>query len=239
MICRICKGNSTLFGAIPFDRNNNNVPVVNESLMEYYKCDSCDFVFCPEMLDWSVEKLGQNVYNDNYVTYDPDYANGTRAKNYANFLNSNIPGFYRKKIRHLDYGSGTGDMVKAMGWSNSFNYDPFSSPTRPDGVFNLITAVEVFEHSQDISKTLKDIKSMLAREGVIIFSTQLVDSTWDINHWYIGARNGHIGILSAKSLKILGKENGLYFSSITPNVHIFQSTRNNANALFGWRVNNG
>lgn len=239
MICRICKGNATLFGSVPFDRNNSGVPIVNDTMMDYYKCNSCDFVFCPEMLDWSVNKLGSEVYNSSYVAYDPDYENGTRAKNYAEFFNKNVAGFYRQKIRHLDYGSGTGDMVKAMGWKNSHTYDPFSSPNKPSGLFNLITAIEVFEHSQDIDKTIKDIKSMLSKDGVIVFSTQLVDSTWDINHWYIGARNGHIGILSAKSLKLLGKTNGLFFASVSPNVHVLQSTRNNANTLFGWKLTHG
>lgn len=233
MKCHICSGLLESLGSIPFDRNNFNVPIVNTTPMEYFRCSSCSFISCQEMLAWSPEELGTKVYNKEYVKYDPDYA-GSRSENYAEFFATNIR---PKGIKHLDYGSGEGhlsNMLHSRYRWDSVYYDPYSSPVKPSGAFNLITAIEVFEHSQNIDKTIKDIKQYLTKNGVIIFSTLLATNEHDLSWEYIGARNGHIGIFSEKSIKLVAQRNGLFFSSLNANVHILQSTRNNAKELLGW-----
>lgn len=235
MHCSICSGVLESIGTIPFDRNNSNVPIVNNTPTEYFRCKECAFICCPEMLQWSSEKLGQEVYNEDYIKYDPEYLD-IRPKNSANFLMQTVNRFYYKKLHHLDYGSGMGVMSKELrkhGW-NSTAYDPYSNPIRPDRKFDFITAVEVFEHSSNIDKTIKDIKSLLSRNGVILFTTLFGNSKTTIDWWYIGARNGHIGILSEKSMKILAKNNNLFFSSIGENTHILQDARSNIKGILGW-----
>lgn len=228
MQCSICNGFLALLGTVPFDRNNSNVPVVDATPMDYYKCSACDFVCCPEMLAWTPEQLSAKVYNADYVNYDPDYL-GTRPKNYAKTMRQLLPG-RKHKLKHLDYGSGTGIMsleLQQRGW-NSRYYDPFSSPVKPPGTFNFITAIEVFEHSTNIDATIKDIKSMLdTRTGAIVFSTLFADQDTTIDWWYIGARNGHVGILSEKSAKLLAIRNNLFLSSLSTGIHCLQSSRNN------------
>jgi hypothetical protein len=138
-----------------------------------------------------------------------------------------------KNFKHLDYGSGAGVMsgiLRDSGW-NSIAYDPYSSPVRPAGKFNFITAIEVVEHSANIIATIEDMKSFLTNDGVIMFSTLLADKDTKLDWWYIGARNGHIGILSDASLKIIGKRTGMFFSSMRPNLHLLQSNRSNYAAL--------
>ena len=229
MKCSICTGVLKSIGTVPFDRNNQEVPVVDTTPMEYYKCETCCFVCCPEMLSWTPEMLGARVYNSEYVKYDPDYL-GTRPKNYADSIHRLTLG-NKAKIKHLDYGSGSGIMSKLLsekGW-NSRYCDPYgASNTEPGQVFNFITAIEVVEHALDINATIAGIKSMLdPRTGTVLFSTQLADANTNIDWWYIGARNGHIGILSAQSLKILAKRHGLFFSSLNSGMHLLQPTRNN------------
>lgn len=225
MNCRICGGILSSLGSVPFDRNNANVPIVNDNPMEYHKCTYCKAISCQEMLDWTPEMLGTEVYNDDYIKYDPDYT-GVRPLNYADYLNS----VFKKGLSHLDYGSGSGIMVEFLnkhGWKNSISYDPYSNNIIVPGTYKLISAVEVFEHSLDLDATIKDMKKYLHRDGVIIFSTLTVPDIVDISWWYIGARNGHINIQSKESLKILAKENNLFYHSITNGMHVMQPARSN------------
>lgn len=234
--CKICGGENRLLGAVPFDRNNAGVPIVDSTPMEYYQCTVCDAVSCPEMLSWSPNDLGDRVYNSDYVKYDPDYL-GVRPKNNANTL-IELFKHKRNKFSHLDYGSGEGilskELIKYNKW-NSESYDPYSNNTRPVSKYDFITSFEVFEHSLDVDATIKDIKSFLKRDGVILFSTLFATPNTNIDWWYIGARNGHINILSEKSMKILAIKNNMYINSISQGLHVLQPTRNSLKNLLEGR----
>lgn len=234
MTCPICASKANLLGTVAFDRNNAGIDIVDDTPMEYYKCTNCNFLYCPEMLAWTPEQLGERVYNQDYVKYDPDYT-GLRPKNYAKFFMESFVGAFPSKITHLDYGSGSGIMSQELNKYNwkSTSYDPYSLAEKPTQKFDLITAIEVFEHSLDIDKTIKDILNYGKPTTAIVFSTQLVDKDTDIDWWYIGARNGHIGMLSEKSLKILAIKNRLYFSSLNTGVHVLQANKNNLKNIAG------
>lgn len=234
MTCPICWSEVASLGTVPFDRNNAGVDIVDSTPMEYYKCTNCNFVHCPEMLTWTPEQLGERVYNQDYIKYDPDYT-GVRPKNYANFFMDSFRGAFPGRISHLDYGSGSGIMseeLRKYNWKST-SYDPYTSTTKPEQKFDLITAIEVFEHSLDIDKTIKDILTYAKPTTAIVFSTQLASESTDIDWWYIGARNGHIGILSEKSLKLLAIKNGLYFSSLNKGIHVLQANKNNLKKIVG------
>lgn len=221
MTCKICGGITTSLGTVPFDTNNSGVPVVKIHPIEYVKCTKCYSISSPEMLSWTPDQLAHFVYNQDYIKYDPDYT-GFRAEDYGQFLQKLLPKGVQK---HLDYGSGCGGLSEILNW-HSENYDPYSSTKRPVGHFNLITAIEVFEHSTDLDRTIKDIMQYLDRRGAIFFSTSLADKNTKIDWSYIAPRNGHINIQSKESMKILARNNGLFFDSIKENIHVLQRTRN-------------
>lgn len=225
MKCKICNGELKLLGCLPFDNNSREIPILDNTPMAYYQCKECLAVSCPEMLKWSTKKLGEVVYNNEYIKYDPDYLDN-RPKNYAKFLKALFKNF---TFKHLDYGSGSGKMCEILteyGW-DSKGYDPFSNMVEPTGKFKLVTAIEVVEHTLDLDNTLKDIKKYLHSDGIFLFSTRLADKNTDIFWWYLGARQGHINIQSEKSLKIIAKRNGLEFLSINENVHLMQRKKDN------------
>ena len=235
MTCPICGGTEKHLGDIPFDRNLFNVPIVYTTPMAYYICDVCEYISCPEMLAWSSTKFSTDIYNEDYIKYDPDYL-GPRAASVASSLLNSIHPLKTQKLNHLDYGSGCGRLSEILEANNikSTSYDPYSDTKVISGKFNFITAVEVFEHSSNIRATLSDIKSKLSSDGVVLFTTLLGNKNTSIEWDYLLPRNGHISILSEKSIKFLAKEVGLFFSSINYNYHILQPSRSNLKGILGW-----
>ena len=106
----------------------------------------------------------------------------------------------------LDYGSGSGAFAERMaahGFANITNYDPFSSPARPDGKFSLITCFEVIEHTVSPAVCINDMAAFLAPGGCIVFSQPLQPADIEVlrgSWWYIGPRNGHASIFTADAL---------------------------------------
>lgn len=224
MKCRICDNEANLLGYVPFDTNNNVIEVIDKTPITYFKCSKCYCIFCPEMLNWDKDTLSNKVYNEDYVKYDPDYANGARAKDYCGFIKGLLPTYIGS---HLDYGSGAGLLAKELKW-NSFSYDPFSQNTAPTDVYSFITMIEVIEHSQDVRRTFSEVLKYLDKKhGVILMSTTLATKDTEITWPYIAPRNGHINIQTQESIKIVAKECGMFFNSITENIHLIQSSRNN------------
>lgn len=119
------------------------------------------------------------------------------------------------------------ERLRESGW-RSASYDPFADRNkRPEqlGKFDLITAFEVFEHVPDARQLMTDLDSLLAADGVILFSTLLADGnivpfqrlTW----WYASPRNGHISLFSRQSLTILAADHDFRFGSFSEGFHGF------------------
>jgi hypothetical protein len=229
--CYICNGLLISIGTVPFGRNIGTLPCTDFTPVEYYRCTNCDFICCPEMLDWPSNKFSELIYNEDYILLDPGY-NGLRASNTKDSLDILFQ-YARKKPNHLDYGSGRGfltDLLLKDKW-NSTSYDPFTSKIRPTSKYKLITAIEVVEHSTNMFQTMDDMLSLLERQGVILITTKLCTKETLVDWWYICARSGHIGIHSEKSMIYIAKKYNLFFTSINEDFHYFQSTRNNFKQL--------
>ncbi len=122
-----------------------------------------------------------------------------------------------RDIDMLDYGSGSGAFAERMaahGFANITNYDPFSSPARPDRRFSLITCFEVIEHTVSPRACLEDMATLLAPGGCIVFSQPLQPAEIETirgNWWYIAPRNGHASIFTADAFARLAADCGLAF----------------------------
>ena len=193
----------------------------------YARCDHCGFCFAPEMHRWSIEEFSRRIYNDDYKLVDPDYL---EARPKAN--GQMLAGMFASQslsIRHLDYGGGNAvlsNMLFAAGW-DSTSYDPFVDGPLPGnlGKFNLVTSFEVFEHVPDVQDLISTLSSLVADDGMILFSTLLSDGNLAPNQrvlwWYASPRNGHISLFSRRSLALLGEKEGFELVSFSPNLHAF------------------
>lgn len=216
LACKVCSGKAEFFDIVDFNKccTENEVYAYGRSgiVVPYFRCTTCGFMFTPFFDDWTVSEFARFVYNDDYIKVDGEYA-GVRPKREAAAIAQHLAGF--TNLRILDYGSGTGmfsSYLQEEGYHNISSYDPFSSPSRPEGRFDLVTCVEVLEHTTAPLTTLTDIAALLDPEGCVIFTTGI--QTPNIrelraNWWYVGPRNGHASIYTLSALALAGQAVGL------------------------------
>jgi SAM-dependent methyltransferase len=221
--CPVCGGTCALLDELAFDPQRQ--PGLR---VRYVMCQRCGFSHAPEIAAWTPAQFREKIYNDDYVTLDPEYLE-VRPRSSADTLLATF-GDRGRAIRHLDYGGGGGlvsRLLNEAGW-RSTSYDPFVNPeTRIAdlGRFDLITAFEVFEHVPDVNGLIHNLHALLAPGGMVIFTTLLSDGklrpgehiTWD----YVAPRNGHISLYSSASLALLAHHYGWNFASFSELIHTF------------------
>lgn len=206
--CPVCTSDTELVGRVPFGKNCLGLESEDIGEIEYHKCKWCDTLFAPEIMAWPFEKVASDIYNDDYVKYDPDYVYSRAYNNYKNILNNILP------CRHLDYGAGNGQLSNLLakdGWF-SYSFDPFSD--NKDKLlsehYGLITAFEVLEHVSDIHKVFRDFDKLLTLSPeALIWCSSLLDQ--DINSWYTSPRNGHILLHTTKGIRFLAQEYNMQY----------------------------
>ena len=208
--CKVCGKPALLFDVVDLLKHCSTgnqyrfgtagIPVV------YHRCVDCGFLFTPFFDGWTREDCSRYIYNDDYILVDPEYASA-RAVRLAATMAKLLRGC--EALRILDYGSGSGAFASAMreaGFGNVENYDPFSSPAAPGGVFDLVTCFEVLEHVFWPNQALRDILSYLKPDGCLIFSQSIqppniveIRGAW----WYLAPRNGHVSMFTPETLQRL------------------------------------
>ena len=194
----------------------------------YLRCQICSFIHTSFFDDWTTADFQRFVYNNDYVKVDGEYES-VRPELVAKSFRLRLDGCEEARI--LDYGSGAGvfvDRLRADGFAHVDGYDPFSHPTPPDGLYDIITCFEVIEHAPDPRVTLADMRRYLAPGGCIILSQTLQPPnilSLRGNWWYVAPRNGHISMFTEEALLRLGRLEGFHLH-VGPTVFGFaQSTR--------------
>lgn len=230
--CPVCGGTAPLFDVVDLNKSgeekNGKFLPLSGIPVYYARCGKCGFCFAPELMGWPMEEFEKRIYNDDYALVDPDYIE-SRPRSNANSLIQTF-GEPALAIRHLDYGGGNGLLSKFMKEANwqSSSYDPFVDrdvKIEQLGKFDLITAFEVFEHVPDVHALMSNLRSLLAPDGVILFSTILSDGRilagQRLIWWYASPRNGHISLFSQNSLLALAQPYRFTLASFNYSTHIF------------------
>ena len=214
--CKVCGGRAIQFDQVDFNKycSPENYFEFGSAgiLVTYHRCLACGFVFSGDFDDWSPGEFAALIYNADYIKVDGEYLDDRPSMVARNFA-KRLAGCERARI--LDYGSGAGVFAGRMreaGFRHIESYDPFSSPERPSGLFDIATCFEVLEHTPDPAGLIGDIRSFLRDDGCILFS-QTVQPP-DIlslrgNWWYLAPRNGHISTYTEEALAHLGARHGL------------------------------
>jgi 2-polyprenyl-6-hydroxyphenyl methylase/3-demethylubiquinone-9 3-methyltransferase len=195
----------------------------------YHRCPACQFIFTTAFDHFTQEDFRTHIYNDAYRLVDPDY-DGARARGNAAWLCGLFSRL--KPPRLLDYGGGEGLLIevpRTAGFPHVETYDPFvpRHATRPRQRFECVVSFEVAEHSTDPRGTFEDINSLLADDGVVIFSTMIQPADIDrlgLNWWYVAPRNGHVSLFSRASLLQVARPFGFSGVSFNDNRHALYRT---------------
>jgi SAM-dependent methyltransferase len=221
--CKVCSRGASLYGVADLHKNCGEVngtflPLVGMPIW-YYQCDHCRLIFTRNMDDWTKEDFEDYIYNKSYVMVDPDYV-FERPKRNAIFLNEMLNA--NDDITLLDYGGGNGTTAKLLcdvGY-NATSWDPFSVEPRPNIKADVVSAIEVFEHTNDPHGTFQEAVSFLKPGGMLVFTT-LVNNELKPRemHWYISPRNGHLLMHSYESIKYLCDYYGWEVNHINNSLH--------------------
>lgn len=229
--CPVCDGTCAFLGEVDFnksceERRGKFLPPAGVAVA-YFRCDRCGYCFAPELASWRPEEFASRIYNESYAQVDPDYFEVRPSAN-ATMLIS-MCGEQARGIRHLDYGGGVGllsELLRDAGWqSTSYNLLEGDVRAGLPGGFDLVTAFEVFEHSPDVRYMVADIASLLAPDGIVLFSTLVSDGHLApgerVDWWYASPRNGHVSLFSRDSLITLGASEGFTCGSFSENLHAY------------------
>ncbi len=105
--CKICEGNSPLFGVVDMHRPceiGGEPPPLSGVPVYYRRCAACGFLFTDAFDDWSHEQFKTHIYNDGYIAFDPEYLTKRPTANAA-FV-ANLWAAHKAGMRVLDYGGG-------------------------------------------------------------------------------------------------------------------------------------
>lgn len=215
--CKICSEPAFLFDIVDFNKvcAEEYYPFGFAGIsVPYYRCQNCLFIFTDFFDDWTTADFAGYVYNSEYILVDGEYA-VARPERMAEHMAGILA--EHRAARILDFGSGTGVFAKrlsALGFAAVEDYDPFSSPKRPVGQFDIVTCFETIEHSPFPNETIGELKGFMKPSGCILFTTSLqpdnireLRASW----WYIAPRNGHVSIYTSAALEALAASVGLEF----------------------------
>jgi len=234
--CRVCGGpTEPLFEGT----------VLRSTPVTYRRCGTCGTL---QLLDatWL-----ERAYAGRLVP-DPDEARLCRAGILARTARRLLAvGLLPPKPRCLDLGAGPGILVRLLrdAGMEAWGYEPMDEPRFaetflsrdwPAGVFDLVVASEVLEHSLDPAGFVRRAAASLAARGVLLLTTELLDeeAERDLPRWpYLAADYGqHITFLAPQALRGLALKGGLewwlsFDFAGKPVLHLFGRGRPRALAL--------
>jgi SAM-dependent methyltransferase len=220
--CKVCSRLSPLYGVADINKNCNEengtiLPLVGMPVW-YRQCNYCKLIFTNHMDDWTVDEFKDHIYNKSYYKVDPDYA-VERPKRNAAFLHELLK---NRKLSIMDYGGGNGktaELLREVGY-DVHSWDPFNDEPRPDLKVDVVSSIEVFEHTTDPHKTFLEAISFLKPGGMLVFTTLVNDILKPREmHWYISPRNGHLLMHSYKSIQELCEYHGWEVNHINNSLH--------------------
>lgn len=230
--CKVCNQKAPLYGVVDFNKNceepNGLWLSVAGIPIYYHRCEQCGLVFTVAFDQWEKQHYQRYIYNDDYITVDPEYLE-IRPRNFAGMMYNFLEA--RTDLKLLDYGGGNGAMagilrekgIDCQSWDTMDENTPY--PQRQ--MFDIVTSFEVFEHTPTPLATAEEALSFLKPEtGLLLFSTFTIDALppRSISHPYIAPRNGHVTIYTQKSLSILFGKFGYKLHHFNVGTHLAYKT---------------
>jgi 2-polyprenyl-3-methyl-5-hydroxy-6-metoxy-1,4-benzoquinol methylase len=222
MKCKICDG------AV---RQLFSKKVLHRYDVAYFQCSACHFIQTEEPY-W----LGE-AYEHAIARLDVGLV--WRGERMAPVVSTLVRTFFGPDARFLDYGGGYGLFVRMMR-DRGFDFhrqdihcenifaEQFDLSDLPAGSrFDMVTAIEVFEHLQD---PVAELEQMLRLSDTILFTTELQPADaaalgdW---HYFVPETGQHISLFHRESLAALARRLGLHLLS-HKDIHLLSKSAKSA-----------
>ncbi|MEZ0390684.1 MAG: class I SAM-dependent methyltransferase [Pseudobdellovibrionaceae bacterium] len=192
---------------------------------EQFLCQICDLIFkSPDLyLNWSEQKS----------RYD-HHQNQMENPGYVDFFEQLLEPLRPYLPLHqkaLDWGAGPGEkpvlaeLLKKEGLKVE-TYDPIYQPEPPQGLYEVITSTEVFEHFQGPRECIEKILLHLTSGGILAGLTQFHQGPQHFEKWWYVKDPTHVVFYSEKTFKWIGQQWGLEVLFLDNPVFIFRKSWN-------------
>lgn len=218
--CKICGSRTDIFG---------EATVLQRYTASYVRCAECGFIF-PPTPHWLTE-----AYHSSITASDIGLVGRNIA--FAKQTQVLISAFFSASGRFVDFGGGYGMFVRLMrdaGYAfyrqdkyceNLFAQHFEAEMTPTQGSYELLTAIEVFEHLED---PWAGIAEMRQYADSILFTTQLVPNPIPAlnDWWYFGLEHGqHVSLFSLGTLQAIAERLDCNLYSDGASIHLLTPKR--------------
>ena len=178
--------------------------------VNYYRCLDTKTIFTPDVLNQADMVGGTNELDRNFG------GNHARISRIQNIL---------PVVTVLDYGCGNGMFLETMLSRGLIaeGYDPYSEKykKKPKRFYDVITMIEVIEHTRSPFDELRHVHSLLRPGGLLYIETSFSD--WvNKDHPYLNPRIGHCTVFSQIGLDMVMMQRGFqYLNPIDNNTRLY------------------
>ncbi|MDP1832480.1 MAG: class I SAM-dependent methyltransferase [Geothrix sp.] len=193
--------------------------VLGHIAVNYHRCETCASLILPSP-HWLEEAYSKTIIPD------PDQGSLNRSMfvhRCIRRLRATRVRLLPRQFRSLDVGCGKGLLLRLLldEGMDAWAYDPYPKSIYAEdrilsefpsgGGFDLVTLIEVLEHTLDPVDTLARFRTSLAPSGLILASTELFDESIHGKNWhYLAPEHGqHITLFSRQGLQIACDKAGL------------------------------
>lgn len=160
--------------------------------MDFLLCNNCGYLKKESSLTQAEQK-------DRYDCHVCD--EGYKA--YMEKIVLSVEPFLKSK-KCLDFGCGQihylADLLQEKGYICEY-YDLFYFPQHPEGTYDNIIMIEVFEHLEDPFEELRRCKNHLNSGGRILIQTKSYDEA-ELEKWWYMRDKTHISFVLRKTLEV-------------------------------------